>query len=149
MLGAVHGLTNHDAKTRLLVAALGALKLEMKPEKTERAVFDPAHPETFQYLGFNISPEGTLIRPGSLSRQWRRARRKLRQTLRIGSEAVASGKAVKIYTRKLRRRFLPVGVRNFSSYARRAAAELGSKKMVKQVRRLERMVEAGIREMGS
>jgi RNA-directed DNA polymerase len=118
--------------------------LEIKPEKTERIVFDQLTPHTFQYLGFDISPDGAVIRPGSLGRQWRKAKRSIARITKIGLIAVAEGKATKIYTKKLRRRFLPVGVRNFSSYARRSAEAFGNKKIVRQVLRLERMIDAAL-----
>jgi len=127
--------------TKALEGALAALKLELAADKTDRAVFDPLSPEVAQYLGFNICVQGAVIRPSSLARQWRKARRLLRHTARVGADAVAAGRASKVYTSKVRKRFLPVGVRNFSSYARRAAKVFGSKKIVRQVRRLERMVE--------
>lgn len=125
----------------LLKAEVGKLQLTIKDEKTEKAVFDPLSPSTFQYLGFNVSPRGAVIRPGSLGRQWRKARRSLRKTIEVGHRAISEGRASKVYTRKLRRRFSPVGLRNFSSYARRAAKSLKSKAIVRQVRRLERMVD--------
>jgi RNA-directed DNA polymerase len=56
-------------------------------------------------------------------------------------------RADKIYTKRLRKRFAPVGARNFSKYARRAAVAFGSKRIVRQVARLERMVDQAIREM--
>lgn len=127
--------------TAKLVASLTALNLEIKSEKTERAVYDPNSSETFQYLGFNLSPDGAVIRPGSLGRQWRKARRRIRRTREIGERAIAAGKATKIFTKKLRRRLSPIGLRNFSSYARRAASALESQQILHQVRRLERMVE--------
>jgi RNA-directed DNA polymerase len=116
-------------------------------DKSERAVFDPSTPETFQYLGFNISPDGAVIRPGSLARQWRKARRSIARTKKIGAAAVASGAASKIFTKKLRKRFYPVGSRNFSSYARRSAKAFGSKKIVRQVLRLERMIDKELRDL--
>ncbi len=131
----------------LLKSEIGKLKLNIKDEKTEKSLFDPAHPQSFQYLGFNVSPEGAVIRPGSLGRQWRKARRSLRRTEEMGRMAIAAGKAGKIYTKKLRRRFSPVGPRNFSSYARRAAKSLNSKAIIRQVRRLERMVDNSIKAM--
>jgi hypothetical protein len=133
-----------EALTNILVDALTALKLAIKVEKTERALFDPALPETFQYLGFNMSPAGAIIRESSLARQWRKARRSIRKTRKLGADAIAQGKADKIYTKKLRKRFLPVGVRNFSRYARNSAKAIGSKRILRQVRRLERMVENAI-----
>ncbi len=42
-----------------------------------------------------------------------------------------------------------MGVRNFSSYARRSAKAFGSKRIVRQVRRLERMVELTLADMNS
>jgi len=132
---------------KALTDGLAALKLNLATDKTDRAVFDPLDPQVVQYLGFNICPAGAVIRPGSLARQWRKARRMLRHTARVGSAAVAAGKASKVYTRKVRRRFLPVGVRNFSTYARRSARVLGSKRIVRQVRRLELMVERALEDM--
>jgi RNA-directed DNA polymerase len=130
--------------TSILVEALRELKLELKDEKTERAMFDPASPEKFQYLGFDMSPAGATLRSASLARQWRKARRSIRRTRKRGRDAIAKGKAEKIYTQKLRKRFLPAGVRNFSRYARSSARALGSKSILRQTRRLERMVEAEI-----
>jgi hypothetical protein len=122
-------------------------RLEINADKSERAVLDPCGSEMFQYLGFNISIDGAVIRPGSLARQWRKARRSIARTKKIGTAAVASGKASKIYTKKLRKRFYPVGARNFSSYARRSARVFGSKKIVRQVLRLERMIDKELREL--
>ena len=133
--------------TKALEDSLAALKLEIATDKTERALFDPLDPEVVQYLGFNICPTGTSIRPSSLARQWRKAHRMLRHTGRVGAEAVAAGRAPKVYTSKVRKRLLPIGVRNFSSYARRSARAFGSKQIVRQVRRLERMVERTLAEM--
>lgn len=131
-----------------LKSAVAAHKLEIKDEKTERAVFGPSSNDIFQYLGFNMSKDGATIRPASLARQWRKARRAIKTTKRIGEEAIAAGRADKIYTKRLRKRFAPVGARNFSKYARRAADAFGSKRIVRQVTRLERMVDEAIREMG-
>jgi hypothetical protein len=118
-------------------------------DKSERVVFDPRSSETFQYLGFNISTEGAVIRPGSLARQWRKAKRSIVRTKKIGTAAVASGEASKIFTKKLRKRFHPVGARNFSSYARRSAQAFGSKKIIRQVLRLERMIDKELRDLGA
>lgn len=131
----------------MLKAEVGNLKLTIKDEKTEKTVFDPSNPSSFQYLGFNVSPRGAVIRPGSIGRQWRKARRSLRRTAEVGRVAIAEGRASKVYTKKLRRRFSPVGLRNFSSYARRAAKSLKSKAIIRQVRRLERMVDEKIKAM--
>ena len=131
-------------KLKLVVASH---QLEIKDEKTERAVFEPGSEGVFQYLGFNVSQEGALIRPSSLARQWRKAKRSIRTTKRIGEQAIAEGRATKIFTKRLRERFQPVGVRNFSKYARRAADAFRSKRITRQVMRLERMVDKSIREI--
>jgi hypothetical protein len=118
-------------------------------DKYERTVFDSANCEAFQYLGFNISTDGAVIRSSSLARQWRKARRSIARTKKIGAAAIASGKASKIFTKTLRKRFYPVGARNFSSYARRSAKVFGSKKIVRQVLRLERMIDKELRDLNA
>ena len=90
---------------------------------------------------------GASSGPSSLARQWRKAKRSIKTTKRIGEQAIAEGHATKIFTKRLRKRFQPVGARNFSKYARRAADEFGSKKIVRQVVKLERMVDQAIRDM--
>jgi RNA-directed DNA polymerase len=65
----------------------------------------------------------------------------------VGEQAIVERRATKIYTKRLRKRFQPVGARNFSKYARVAADEFSSKKIVRQVMKLERMVDQAIREM--
>ena len=130
-----------------LKAAVSAHKLEVKDEKTERAIFETDSEDVFQYLGFNMSQDGAVIRPSSLARQWRKAKRSIKTTKKTGEQAIANGLATKIFTKRLRKRFQPVGARNFSKYARRAANEFGSKKIVRQVLRFERIVDQAIRDI--
>lgn len=132
--------------TAALIAALTAHKLEIKDEKSERAIFDPISTDIFQYLGFNVSSDGATIRPSSLARQWRKAKHGIAVTRKHGEQAIAQGQATKIFTKRLRKRFQPVGARNFSKYARRSAHAFGSKKIIRQVLRLERMVDQAIRD---
>lgn len=124
-------------------------KLEINHTKTDRADFTVSGSNTFQYLGFNIDEDGAVIRHTSLARQWRKARRSLRRIRKAGLEAMLSGSASKIYTSELRRRFQPIGIRNFSDYARRAAKAFGSKRILSQIRRFERLVGAAIDELNS
>jgi hypothetical protein len=124
-------------------ASLAKEKLKLN-DKTDRCVFDGNQTINPQYLGFEISPNGLLIRASSLSRQWRKLRRNIRRTWRVGQAAIAAGAAEKIYTRKLYRRFTALRVRNFSSYARRSSSALGSPGIMRQVRRLERHAEKEI-----
>lgn len=133
--------------TKVLKDVVEAHKLEIKDEKTERALFAAGAEEVIQYLGFNVSLDGVRIRPTSLARQWRKAKRAIRTTKRIGEAEISAGRANKIYTKRLRRRFAPIGTRNFSKYSRRAANAFGSKQIVRQVARLERMVDQSIREL--
>jgi hypothetical protein len=52
-----------------LKASVAAHKLEIKAEKTERAIFGDHSDEIFQYLGFNVSRKGATIRTSSLALQ--------------------------------------------------------------------------------
>lgn len=88
-----------------LLTAVADEKLEIKDEKTERAIFDVDNQQVFQYLGFNITPDGATIRPSSLARQWRKLKYSIAKTKKIGSLAIAEGRADKIFTKRLRRRF--------------------------------------------
>jgi RNA-directed DNA polymerase len=120
-------------------------RLKLAADKTDQQLFDPQNPAVFQYLGFNVSPNGAVIRPSSLARQWRKAKRAIKAAERAGLAAISSGRTDKIFVSNLRRRFSPVGARNFSSYARRADKAFGSKKISRQVARLERRIDAEIR----
>ena len=139
-------LESEASITKILEASVSEHKLEIKAEKTERAVFNESSEEAFQYLGFNVSKDGAVIRPSSLARQWRKAKRSIKETKRIGEKAIAGGRATKIFTKRLRKRFQPIGARNFSKYARQAGEAFRSKKIVRQVLKLERMVHQEIRE---
>ncbi|MCB1469702.1 MAG: group II intron reverse transcriptase domain-containing protein [Rhizobiaceae bacterium] len=140
----------HEAQlASALKKAMANHKLEIKDEKTERAVFGPDTDALFQYLGFNITRGSATIRPSSLARQWRKAKRSIKRTKQLGAKAIAAGHASKVYTKRLRRRFQPIGTRNFSSYARNAADEFGSKAIRRQVVKLERMVDRAIRDLNA
>jgi RNA-directed DNA polymerase len=121
--------------------------LSLAADKSYEQLFDPDSFAEFQYLGFNISPEGAVIRQSSLARQWRKFKRAINSTRKAGLMAISQGKANKIYVSKLRKRFSPVGARNFSSYARRAGEAFGSRKIGRQVSRLERRTDAAIRAL--
>lgn len=133
--------------TKTLKAVIADHKLEIKDEKTERAEFGTGSDKSFQYLGFDMSKSGASIRPSSMARQWRKAKRAITTTTKIGEKAIAEGRANKIFTKRLRKRFAPVGARNFSKYARYAADAFGAKQIVRQAMRLERMVDQAIREI--
>ena len=128
-------------------ASLKKHNLKLAADKTERQVFDSQNTGVFQYLGFNVSSDGAVIRPSSLARHWRKARRAIRRTERAGLAAIANGQTDRIFVSKLRKRFSPVGSRNFSSYARRADKAFGSRKISRQVARLERRIDREIRAL--
>jgi RNA-directed DNA polymerase len=122
-----------------------AHRLEINAKKIDRMIFDFLKPLNIQYLGFNLSPQGAALRSSSIARQWRKLRRSIARTKKLGERKVAAGNATKVFTKKLRRRFSPIGVRSFPSYARRSAKAFASKKIIKQVRRLEREADRAIR----
>ncbi len=126
-------------------------KIKLNDDKTERRPFDGTDQRAAQYLGLKLSGTRTRLRESSLSRQWRKLRRSVRKTREVGLAAIADGKADKIYTKSLRRRVAAIKgregrpVRNFSSYARRAADRLESDAILRQVRRLEKEFERELR----
>lgn len=126
---------------------LAADALQISRDKTEVSHFDPANAalaskKAAQYLGFTFYGEGAAIRPSSLSRQWRKMRKGIRRTRDVAAKAIAQGKASKVFTKKLRKRFTSVAARNFSSYARRSAKLFDDGDLIlRQLRRFEREVE--------
>lgn len=77
----------------------------------------------------------------------RKAKRSIKTTKRVRERAITLGLVTKVLNNHLGKRFQPVGARNFSKYARRVADESGSKKIVRQVVKLEQMVDQAIRAM--
>lgn len=128
-------------------SALEEHKLKLSEHKTERVLFSTTNKEEIQYLGFYISENEAIIRSNSLSRQWRKLRRAVRRAKQMGDVAIAAGLSSKVFTKKLRRRFSAAHDQNFSSYARRSASELNSKRILRQVRRFEFIADRAIREL--
>lgn len=129
-------------------------RLQLNQNKTERTLFDPASSSDVakpaQYLGFALSTSGVSIRGSSLSRQWRKMRWAIKRTRKAAERAIASGTSKQVYTKRLRRRFTAVPVRNFSSYARRSAKTFeDSGKVRRQLRRFEHAVEKEIEALKS
>ncbi len=127
--------------------------LEISAEKTERTEFDLGFDSVpskrvAQYLGFSLDVSGATIRQSSLSRQWRKMRHAIKRTRKKAEIEIAAGRADKVWTKQLRRRFTALQFRNFSSYARRSANSFGKNdKILKQIRRLERAAEKEIQEL--
>jgi hypothetical protein len=133
-------------------ALMAGEKLSLNDKKTERTRFDSSNQtvvaDVAQYLGFTLGVDGVGIRPSSLSRQWRKMRRSMKRTRRAAEAAIGSGRATKVFTKRLRRRFTAVPVRNFPSYARRSAAAFEKGTVIRrQLRRLEREAEREIQSM--
>lgn len=128
-------------------------KLQINSGKTERTTFDFTSPRSnsealAQYLGFVWTRDGAMIRPQSLARRRRKLKRHLRRMERIVTEQVAAGLPVEIWTKAFRRRFTRPDFQNFSSYARRSAKAFGeAPHILRQVRRLERAAEQGLRKL--
>ena len=127
-----------DELEALVVAAVKEEALEVQAGKTERCSLVGGQKDTFQYLGYHMGYVDAQVRPGSMSKQWRSAKRAIRKAERKGKARIDAGKADQIYTRKLRGKLTHVGVRNFIAYMGRSADELGSKPMKTQVKRLHR-----------
>ena len=127
--------------------------LELSPHKTEYTTFDIGRTsapvgKAAQYLGFNFDESGAVIRQSSLSRQWRKMRRAFKRTRKIARSEILAGRADKVWTKKLRRRFTALPFGNFSSYGRRAADVFGrSEKVTRQIRRIEQAAEREFDEL--
>jgi hypothetical protein len=132
---------------KALELSLLAQKLNLSPDKTEEVLVKSGDEDPFQYLGFYISYGKVYLRSPSIGRQWRKLRRNIRRAKKVGELAVKNGSATKVFTKRLRAKFSPVGTQNFSSYARKAADALGANQIRKQVRRLERAADKAIRDL--
>ena len=114
--------------------------LELQTKKTERKTFFGQRAISFQYLGYQIGQGEALIRPGSLSRQWRTVRRAIAKAERAGVKAIASGKADRVFTKKLHNKFNNTLSRNFMSYANRSGEKLASNAIKRQLKRMRKHV---------
>lgn len=132
-------LPQHAAEMADAVAiGLHAEALQLQHEKTVRQTLDGTVQADFQYLGYQLGREGALIRPGSLSRQWRTLKRSMKRSRKKALKLAALGQKDSIFTKKLRRRFTHIGVRNFLDYANRSADELESAAIRQQVKHLRK-----------
>lgn len=118
--------------------------LELHDGKTVRLRFTGDERDNFQYLGYQLGLGPALIRPGSLSRQWRSTKRAIRRSERKAESLAKAGQKDKIYTRKLRGRLTHVGLRNFLAYADRSSDELQSGNIKQQVKGLRRFALEGL-----
>jgi RNA-directed DNA polymerase len=121
-----------------VAVGLGAEALQLQHAKTVRQRFSDNERTDFQYLGYQLGIEEALIRPGSLSRQWRTLKKSMRRSKLTAAKLAATGKKEAIFTRKLRNRFTHVGVRNFLDYANRSSDNLESNAIRQQVKKLRK-----------
>lgn len=133
-----------DQLAAALADALTDEALNLHADKTVRLQFVGDERDNFQYLGYQLGLGLALIRPGSLSRQWRSAKRAIRRSERKAERLAKSGQKDKIYTSKLRGRLTHVGLRNFLAYADRSSDELESKAIRQQVKALGKFTLNGL-----
>jgi RNA-directed DNA polymerase len=133
-----------DQLAAAVETALKAEGLELQADKTVRQRFAGDEQVNFQYLGYQLGHGQALIRPGSLSRQWRSAKRAIRRSELKAESLIKSGQNQKIYISKLRRRLTHVGQRNFLAYAARSSDGLESRAIRKQLKALAKFSLRGL-----
>ena len=133
-----------DQLAAAVAAALASEALLLQHDKTVRQRFAGDERDNFQYLGYQLGLGQALIRPGSLSRQWRSAKRAIRRSEGKADKLAKAGQKEKIYTSKLRGRLTHVGARNFLAYADRSSDELQSETINQQVKALRKFTLQGL-----
>ena len=133
-----------DQLAAAVADALTNEALQLQNDKTIRQRFNGDERDNFQYLGFQLGLGPALVRPGSLSRQWRSAKRAIRRSERKAERLAKAGQKDKIYTSKLRGRLTHVGLRNFLAYADRSSDELQSESINRQVKALRKFALRGL-----
>ena len=133
-----------DQLAAAVADALTNEALQLQNDKTIRQRFNGDERDNFQYLGFQLGLGPALVRPGSLSRQWRSAKRAIRRSERKAERLAKAGQKDKIYTSKLRGRLTHVGLRNFLAYADRSSDELQSQSINRQVKALRKFALRGL-----
>ncbi|WP_426587997.1 reverse transcriptase domain-containing protein [Mucilaginibacter sp. R-33] len=113
----LHGLTIQPRKTEIIHFKKYKKKLRGFDGS---AKFKPGIFKNLQYLGFEFSGEKIYIRPGSLSRYFRKMKASIRNTL-IKAYGKKS-KSEKILIQSLLEKYSHLGDNNFIAYAKRAAS---------------------------
>ena len=75
--------------------------------------------KNLQYLGFEFNGQNIYIRPGSLSRYFRKMKGRIVKSIMMAYSN--KGKSDKIFKKQIYERYSHIGKRNFLSYARNAA----------------------------
>ena len=140
-----------------LKSAIADSKLKLQGDKSTISVFSressnqvvDSYP--LQYLGFTFDGSRIHIRSSSVQRYLTRMKGSIysrRRDRRLANERarLSGGLPRPLFSRKLRQRYSPVGRRNFVRYAHRAADNMRSSDLKKQIRRLVRQFERELRE---
>mgnify|MGYP001063866000 CR=1 FL=1 len=134
---------------------IAALKLDINPDKTEIREFRSTRAggtvseKPLQYLGFTFDGQQILIRSAALARYSERMRRGVRlakATKRKRDKVASKPDDIKpLFRRKLYEKYSHKGRRNFIRYGLRAAKEMNSKSIRRQLKplwnRLQKEIE--------
>ncbi|RZJ68847.1 MAG: hypothetical protein EOO47_24495 [Flavobacterium sp.] len=80
---------------------------------------EQSHYKSLQYLGFEFNGQNIYIRPGSLSKYFRKAKGRILKSVKMAYGS--NSKAGKILKKKIYDRYTHFGERNFITYAQNAA----------------------------
>ncbi len=98
---------------------------DYKKIQTDFAVLDSSNENRYyknlQYLGFEFNGQNIYIRPGSLSRYFRKMKGRIVKSVMMAYSE--KGKSNKIFKKQLFEKYSHFGKRNFLSYARNAASK--------------------------
>lgn len=123
-------------------------QLSINPDKTTITHFSAADDDTitaqgdiFQYLGFTFDGKNAHIRPGTMSKYWRKVTFGIRRAKKMAQSAADNGGNPKVFKRKIYRKYTHLGNRNFISYAQRSQKIMESASIKKQVSRHWDMIQ--------
>lgn len=134
----------------LVVEELGKIALKLNGTKTERSIFREVLGEIkcdrpIQYLGFVFNGKSAAIRPQSISRFRRNAKRRIvnakKSQARINAARMSQAlPPIALRRKKLIERLTHHGSSNFSSYGKRAVEIMNSKTIKGQLKKLDEFV---------
>lgn len=135
-----------ESTKNFIDAEIAKICLNIQHEKTEERDFELVGgrcctSKPFQYLGFTFDGENAYLRSASLARYSDRMNRGIKLAratmLKANQLRAERGEASKsIYRRKLYKRYSYLGRRNFVSYGYKAASEMNSDSIKKQLKPL-------------
>ena len=102
--------------------------------------------DTFQYLGFTFDGKNAYIRPGTMSKYWRKVTFGIKRAKNRARMSARRGGNPKVFKRKLYRTYTHLGKRNFISYAKRSQKVMGSESIRKQVKQHWEMFQEKLQE---